>query len=121
MAPKISYRGIISKKDNNSKRKAVFLPPCQAQKKWNYNGFYSSQKLSGAILCNCRHCSCCTDRDSSVVIDVHPEEENQVIELIDDINRNLKLIIDSRFDIDFNVPLLLEAKIGVNWLDQQEV
>ena len=29
--------------------------------------------------------------------------------------------IDNKFKINFNVPLLLEAKIGVNWLDQQEV
>tara|TARA_R100000773_G_scaffold21550_1_gene19120 strand:- start:14899 stop:16950 length:2052 start_codon:yes stop_codon:yes gene_type:complete len=57
----------------------------------------------------------------SVVIDVHPDEEDKVIALIDDINNNLKLIIDDRFGIDFNVPLLLEAKIGVNWLDQKEV
>jgi DNA polymerase I-like protein with 3'-5' exonuclease and polymerase domains len=57
----------------------------------------------------------------SVVIDVHPEEETQVVSLIDDINRELKSLIDTKFKINFNVPLLLEAKIGVNWLDQQEV
>ena len=57
----------------------------------------------------------------SVVIDVHPDEEHGVIALIDQINSNLKSIIDDKFSINFNVPLLLEAKIGVNWLDQQEV
>jgi len=57
----------------------------------------------------------------SVVIDVHPEEEAQVVSLIDDINGELKSLIDNKFKINFNVPLLLEAKIGVNWLDQQEV
>ena len=57
----------------------------------------------------------------SVVIDVHPDEEQQVISLIHDINSELKSLIDNKFKIDFNVPLLLEAKIGVNWLDQQEV
>ena len=57
----------------------------------------------------------------SVVIDVHPDEEQQVISLIGDINNELKSLIDNKFKIDFNVPLLLEAKIGVNWLDQQEV
>lgn len=57
----------------------------------------------------------------SVVIDVHPDEEQQVISLIGDINNELKSLIDDKFKIDFNVPLLLEAKIGVNWLDQQEV
>lgn len=57
----------------------------------------------------------------SVVIDVHPDEEQQVISLICDINSELKSLICDKFKIDFNVPLLLEAKIGVNWLDQQEV
>jgi DNA polymerase-1 len=57
----------------------------------------------------------------SVVIDVHPDEEAQVISLIGDINSQLKSLIDNKFQINFNVPLLLEAKIGVNWLEQQEV
>lgn len=57
----------------------------------------------------------------SVVIDVHPDEEAQVISLINDINSELKSLIDDKFQINFNVPLLLEAKMGVNWLDQQEV
>jgi len=57
----------------------------------------------------------------SVVIDVHPEEEARVISLIGDINSELKSLIDDKFKINFNVPLLLEAKMGVNWLDQQEV
>lgn len=57
----------------------------------------------------------------SIVIDIHPDEEQQVISLIRDINDELKSIIDNKFKINFNVPLLLEAKIGVNWLEQQEV
>jgi DNA polymerase I-like protein with 3'-5' exonuclease and polymerase domains len=57
----------------------------------------------------------------SVVIDIHPDETDQVLGIIDTINKNLKNIIDTRFNIDFNVPLLLEAKIGNNWLEQQEV
>ena len=57
----------------------------------------------------------------SVVIDVHPDEEQQVKSLICDMNDELKSLIDDKFKIDFNVPLLLEAKMGVNWLEQQEV
>lgn len=57
----------------------------------------------------------------SIVIDIHPSEEQEVLGVIDSINAQLKAIIDERFNIDFNVPLLLEAKIGVNWLDQKEV
>ena len=29
--------------------------------------------------------------------------------------------INEHFNIDLNVPLLLEAKIGKNWLDMQDV
>jgi DNA polymerase I-like protein with 3'-5' exonuclease and polymerase domains len=57
----------------------------------------------------------------SIVIDIHPDEEQQVLAVISCVNDKLKSIIDKQFSIDFNVPLLLEAKIGVNWLDQKEV
>ena len=57
----------------------------------------------------------------SIVIDIHPSEEQEVLGVINSVNGQLKEIIDERFNIDFNVPLLLEAKIGVNWLDQKEV
>ena len=57
----------------------------------------------------------------SVVIDVHPLEEHKVILLLKGINDNLKNIIESYFDIDLVVPMLLEAKIGNNWLDTKDV
>jgi DNA polymerase-1 len=53
----------------------------------------------------------------SIVIDVHPDEEKQVNFILTDVNNNMKSIIDSQYNIDFNVPLLLESKIGDNWLD----
>ena len=57
----------------------------------------------------------------SIVIDIHPDEEEKVLNVIGDINNKLFDIIEERFNVNFNVPLLLEAKIGVNWLDQKEV
>ena len=30
-------------------------------------------------------------------------------------------LIEKEFKIEFNVPLLLEAKIGYNWLDTKDV
>ena len=57
----------------------------------------------------------------SVVIDIHPEEVKQVLYLITQLNSNLKDIIENQFNIQFNVPLLLEAKIGDNWLDTVDV
>ena len=37
------------------------------------------------------------------------------------INEDMNSIINQQFKIDFNVPLLLEAKIGDNWLDTKDV
>ena len=57
----------------------------------------------------------------SIVIDVHPEEEEKVISIIDQTNNVLSELITTRWGITFNVPLLLESKIGPNWLDTKDV
>jgi DNA polymerase I-like protein with 3'-5' exonuclease and polymerase domains len=57
----------------------------------------------------------------SVVLDVHPAEVDKVLNIIRQVNKNLKLIIESHYDIDVNVPMLLESKIGDNWLDVRDV
>ena len=57
----------------------------------------------------------------SIVIDIHPDEQDQVLKVMKEINKNLKNIVDNHFNIDFNVPLLLESKIGNNWLDTKDV
>jgi DNA polymerase I-like protein with 3'-5' exonuclease and polymerase domains len=57
----------------------------------------------------------------SIVIDVHPEEESQVLCAIKDINYNLDRYIKEGLNVDINVPLLLESKIGNNWLDIKDV
>ena len=57
----------------------------------------------------------------SIVIDTHPDEVQKVLFLITSINSNLKSIIDKRWNIDFNVPLKLDVKIGDNWLDTKDV
>ena len=57
----------------------------------------------------------------SIVIDIHPDEKDKVLGVIKKINENLKNIIDNHWKIDFNVPLLLEPKIGKNWLDTKDV
>ena len=36
-------------------------------------------------------------------------------------NKVLTQLIEQQWNIDFNVPLLLEAKIGSNWLDTKDV
>jgi len=57
----------------------------------------------------------------SVVLDVHPAEVEQILNIIRQVNKNLKMIIESHYDIDVNVPMLLESKIGDNWLDVKDV
>ena len=57
----------------------------------------------------------------SIVIDVHPDEEKAVIEAISNSNKELPNLIALRWGVNFNVPLLLEAKIGDNWLDTKDV
>ena len=57
----------------------------------------------------------------SIVIDVHPDETDKVIKVIHKTNNMLTSLVNKKWDIDFNVPLLLEAKIGPNWLDTKDV
>ena len=57
----------------------------------------------------------------SAVIDIHPNEEKEVLNVIDDINANLGVIINKYYGVEMNVPLLLEAKMGPNWLDTKDV
>ena len=57
----------------------------------------------------------------SIVIDVHPNEKEKVLRIISRTNEVLTSLVNKRWNLDFNVPLLLEAKIGPNWLDTKDV
>ena len=57
----------------------------------------------------------------SIVIDVHPNEKDKVLRVIKAANDSLIQIVNRKWNIDFNLPLLLEAKIGDNWLDTVDV
>ena len=71
-------------------------------------------------LSNMKSCIVNTVHDS-IVIDIHPEEESQVIFIIDSTNEVLTSLIQNKWGITFNVPLTLEAKIGKNWLDTVDI
>ena len=73
-----------------------------------------------ALLKDMRSCVVNSVHDS-IVIDVHPDEEQQVINVIQATNDALPSLITTRWGVVFNVPLLLEAKIGDNWLDVVDV
>ena len=72
------------------------------------------------MLRNKKSCVVNTVHDS-IVIDVHPDELDWVIHVVQSTNDNIKDIIREWLEVDFNVPLLLEAKIGNNWLDMKDV
>jgi DNA polymerase I-like protein with 3'-5' exonuclease and polymerase domains len=57
----------------------------------------------------------------STVIDIHPEEKEIVLQIIEDMNEGLTDLIEQAYNVKMNVPLLLESKIGPNWLDVQDV
>ena len=64
------------------------------------------------------HKSCIVNTvHDSIVVDVHPSEEGEVKKIITVVNNTLKELINLRWGVDFNVPLVLELKIGDNWLD----
>jgi len=68
------------------------------------------------------HKSCVVNSvHDSIVIDVHPNEEIFVLDIIRDTNEKMTSLIEIEFKIKLNVPLLLEAKIGDNWLDTKDV
>jgi DNA polymerase I-like protein with 3'-5' exonuclease and polymerase domains len=57
----------------------------------------------------------------SMVVDIHPDEEQQVIDIIESLNDNINNLVEKTYNVVMNVPLLLEAKIGSNWLDTVDV
>ena len=57
----------------------------------------------------------------SMVIDIHPSEVQQVIDMVNDMNDGLADLVADTYGVQMNVPLLLEAKLGNNWLDQEDV
>ena len=54
----------------------------------------------------------------SMVVDVHPDEQDAMVKLVADVESKLVSTVNTLWDIDFNLPLSLEAKMGNNWLDQ---
>ena len=71
-------------------------------------------------LQNMQSCLVNTVHDS-MVIDVHPDEKDQVIQIVNDMNNDLNDLIEKNYGVVMNVPLLLEAKLGPNWLDTKDV
>ena len=57
----------------------------------------------------------------SVLIDVHPNEEDMIIDIVKKGARNVVPMMKEHYDIDFNVSLDTDVKVGYNWLEMREV
>ena len=57
----------------------------------------------------------------SVLIDVHPDEGDLMIRLVKEGAREVIPMMKTYYEIDFNIPLDTEVKIGYNWLEMKEV
>jgi len=53
----------------------------------------------------------------SIVIDTYPDEEELVRTAIYNTEQQLREVFLQKFEVDFNVPLELDCKIGNNWMD----
>ena len=53
----------------------------------------------------------------SVVIDMYPTEEAEVMKTIGETQRGIRPAFLERFGVDFDVPLELDSKVGPNWMD----
>jgi DNA polymerase I-like protein with 3'-5' exonuclease and polymerase domains len=57
----------------------------------------------------------------SIVIDVHPDEVDDVISIIKLVDAQLVKLVEEAYGVTINVPMKLEAKIGPNWLQTKDV
>ena len=56
----------------------------------------------------------------SIVIDTYPNEEEEVKDCITEVEKNIRDNFLSRLGVDFDVPLIMECKIGENWMELKE-
>ena len=57
----------------------------------------------------------------SIVVDVYPGEENVMTKILAKSTKGVKNTMKSMYNIDFNVPLDIEIKVGSDWLDMTEI
>ena len=74
------------------------------------------RKLSEAKLKSC----VVNSVHDSIVLDVHPDEKDQVKEIMDGINADLTRFVSAKFNVDINIPLCMEGSIGSTWLQQDD-
>ena len=66
-----------------------------------------------SVICNTVH--------DSIVLDVHPDEKQQCIDVLSKAMLCLPSETKRRYGIEYDMPVGIELKIGKNWLDLSEV
>ncbi|MAK37310.1 MAG: hypothetical protein CMC15_14240 [Flavobacteriaceae bacterium] len=66
-----------------------------------------NQSQIKSLICNTVH--------DSIVMDVHPEEEGIAIKLLTEAMLGLRKECQSRYGLDYNVPVGIELKLGNDW------
>jgi hypothetical protein len=66
-----------------------------------------------SVVCNTVH--------DSIVLDVFPEEESKAIEILAESMLSIKSEAKKRYNVDYDMPVGIELKIGKDWLDMDEV
>lgn len=57
----------------------------------------------------------------SIILDVHPDETDQVLALVRDVFDNIRRDIKEWWNYEFSLPLRYEMKFGDNWRDLQDI
>jgi len=71
------------------------------------------KKNMKSVICNTVH--------DSIILDVHPEEKIQCIDYLRNAMMSIKDECKSRYDVDYDMPVDIELKIGDNWLETKEI
>ena len=66
-----------------------------------------------SVICNTVH--------DSIVMDVHPDEKDTCINILQHAMLSLPFETIRRYKLTYDMPVRIEIKIGKNWLDLEEV
>ena len=56
----------------------------------------------------------------SIVIDTYPDEQERVKDCIIEAEQRIREQFKTKFEVDFDIPLIMECKMGENWMELQE-
>ena len=65
------------------------------------------------MICNTVH--------DSIVLDVHPQEEEIAIHLLEEAMLGIRKECQIRYGVEYNMPIGIELKIGTDWSNLETV